>query len=228
MWVKICGTTSLEDAETAIEAGANALGFVFAPSPRQVTAAQVAAITAKLPRGIETFGVFLDAFSYDISTTVEVCGLTGVQLHSSVDPSLPLRLREHFSAISGRPRLGIVQVLHFRTPAELERELEALSHDHAVDAVLVDSRTAMASGGTGVPFDWAAASATFRRMAPHVRLVAAGGLTPENVRGAIETLAPWGVDVVTGVESAPGQKDPARVRAFVAAARSAVRSRGGI
>jgi phosphoribosylanthranilate isomerase len=220
VWVKICGTTSFEDAEVAIKAGANALGFVFAPSPRRVTAEQVAAITARLPRAIETFGVFLDAFSYDISTTVEVCGLTGVQLHSMADPSLPLRLREHFSAMPGRRRLGILQVLHFRTPAEFERELEALSHDHSVDAVLVDSRTATAAGGTGVPFDWAAASATFRRMAPHVRLLAAGGLTPENVRGAIETLEPWGVDVVTGVESAPGRKDPARVRAFVAAARA--------
>jgi phosphoribosylanthranilate isomerase len=225
--VKICGTTSLEDALLAAEAGADALGFVFAASPRRVTADQAAAITARLPRTLEKYGVFVDASIDEIVSTVKQAGLTGVQLHSNQDATLPIRLREHFAEIPARPRLGILQVLHFTTAAELAAELEALSHHHAVDAVLIDSRTATAVGGTGTTFDWAAGSETFRRTAPQLRLLAAGGLSPENVSDAIAILQPWGVDVVTGVEAAPGQKDPARVRAFVQAARAAnVRSPG--
>jgi phosphoribosylanthranilate isomerase len=221
MWIKICGTTNLEDARLAAHAGASALGFVFAPSPRRVTPEQVAAITARLPRTIEKYGVFVDASFEEIVSTVKATGLTGVQLHSTSEPALPLRLREHFAEIPAHPRLGILQVLHFATAASLEAELEALRHDHAVDAVLIDSRTAVSAGGTGIPFDWSAAQAIFRKTAPHLRLVAAGGLSPGNVAEAIRTLQPWGVDVVTGVESSPGRKDPARVQAFIAAARSA-------
>jgi len=221
MWVKICGTTSLEDAQLAVEAGANALGFVFAASPRRVTPDQVAAITARLPRTVEKYGVFVEASFDEIVCTAKAAGLTGVQLHSSRDPMLPLRLREHFSEIPARPRLGILQVLHFTTAEELASELDALHQDHAIDAVLIDSRTGTAPGGTGRTFDWEAARETFRRNAPHLRLLAAGGLSPENVAEAIHTLQPWGVDVVTGVESAPGRKDPERVRTFVASARAA-------
>ncbi len=182
---------------------------------------QVAAITARLPRTLEKYGVFVDASFDEIVATVKASGLTGVQLHSTPDPTLPLRLREHFAEIPAHPRLGILQVLHFTTAAGLEAELQALRHDHAVDAVLVDSRTAASVGGTGIPFDWSAAQAIFRKTAPHLRLLAAGGLSPGNVAEAIRTLQPWGVDVVTGVESSPGSKDPARVQTFITAARSA-------
>jgi phosphoribosylanthranilate isomerase len=221
IWVKICGTTSLEDARLAVEAGADALGFVFAPSLRRVTADEVAAMTAHLPLHVEKYGVFVDAGFDEIVSTVKQAGLTGVQLHTGADPGLALRLREHFSELPAGPRLGILRVLHFSSADELALELEELRHDHAVDAVLVDSRTTTAVGGTGVAFDWAAASEIFRRAAPHLRLMAAGGLSPENVSDAIARLAPWGVDVVTGVEAEPGRKDPARVRAFVAAASGA-------
>ncbi len=221
MWVKICGTTHLDDARLAVQAGANALGFIFAPSPRRVTIEQVAAITARLPRTIEKYGVFVDAGFDEIVSTVKASGLTGVQLHFAPDPALPMRLRTHFAGIPGRPRLGILQVLHFSTAAGLEAELATLRRDHAVDAVLVDSRTATAVGGTGRSFDWAAARGAFRKTAPHLRLLAAGGLEPGNVAEAIRTLAPWGVDAVSGVESTPGRKDAERVRAFVTAARAA-------
>ena len=223
-WIKICGTTSLEDARLAAGAGADALGFIFAPSPRRVTREQAAAITARLPGTLEKYGVFVNASFDEIVATVKEAGLTGVQLHTNADRGLPLRLREHFAEIPARPRLGILQVLHFTTPVKLERELESLRQDHAVDAVLVDSRTSAAVGGTGTSFDWNAAAATFRRTAPHLRLLAAGGLSPGNVAEAICALHPWGVDVVTGVESAPGRKHPERVRAFIAAARSAFSS----
>ncbi len=221
LWIKVCGTTSLDDAFLAAEAGADALGFIFAPSPRLVTIDQVAQITARLPKTLEKYGVFVGAGFDEIVATVKQAGLTGVQLHSAPGAGLALRLREHFSEIPGRPRLGILQVLHYTDAAGLDLALEPLRQDHAVDAVLVDSRTATRVGGTGTSFDWAAASAVFRSRAPHLRLLVAGGLSPENVTEAVTLLQPWGLDVVTGVEAEPGRKDPERVRAFVAAARAA-------
>ena len=229
MWIKICGTTTLEDARIAIDAGADALGFVFASSPRQVSPAQVAAITTRLPRHIELFGVFVHAGFEQIVETVQAAGLTGVQLHATDDPALPTRLREHFSAIEGRKRLGLLRVLHVpagQSPetTSLDRSLRELAADHSLDAVLIDSRSPAAAGGTGLRFRWAEASGSFLQAAPHLRLIVAGGLAPENVAEAIATLRPWGVDVVTGVESTPGRKDPLKVRAFVSRARAAARA----
>ncbi len=229
MWIKICGTTTLDDARLAIDAGADALGFVFAPSPRQVSPAQVAAITSRLPRPIELYGVFVHAGFEQIVETVQTAGLTGVQLHATDDPMLATRLREHFSAIEGRKRLGLLRVLH--VPAgqagqgtSLDEGLRELAADHSLDAVLIDSRSASAEGGTGLRFHWAEASGSFLQAAPHLRLIVAGGLSPENVAEAMATLRPWGIDVVTGVEAAPGRKDPAKVRAFVERARVAARA----
>jgi phosphoribosylanthranilate isomerase len=210
LWVKICANTSLEDARVAVEAGADALGFVFAPSPRRVTPAQVAEIVRGLPAEIEKIGVFVDAPLGEIVSTVEARGLTGVQLHCGGDPTLTAQLRARFG-----PRFRILRVVHFAPEA-------TTPEDASVDAFLIDSRTATAMGGTGVAYDWSLAAATiFENTKTRKRLVAAGGLTPENVGEAIARLRPWGVDVVSGVEAAPGRKDAARVRAFVANARSA-------
>ena len=93
LWIKICGNTSLDDALMAVEAGADALGFVFAPSPRHVTAAEVAGIVSRLPAAIEKIGVFVDASLSEIYATVRECGLTGVQLHFDANPNLPGKLR---------------------------------------------------------------------------------------------------------------------------------------
>lgn len=229
MWVKICGTTTLEDARCAVDAGADALGFVLAPSPREVTPAQVAVITTRLPLQVERFGVFVHPTFEQVVAAVGTAGLSGVQIHATDDPSLAPRLRAHFSAIPGRRRLGLVRVLHLPVdgavrPSEIEAELETLATDHSLDAVLLDARTATAIGGTGLRFDWAAASGTVLRGAPHLRVIAAGGLAPDNVAEAVAMLRPWGVDVVTGVEAAPGRKDPEKVRAFVARARAAAQA----
>jgi phosphoribosylanthranilate isomerase len=213
IWVKICGNTSLDDARLAAEAGAHAVGFVFAPSPRQVTSAQVAAITPHLPPELEKFGVFVDSTFDEISLIVRACGLTGVQLHSQAGPDLPARLRETFG-----PKLRILRVVHFG--ANAADQARAIASDPNINAILVDSRTATAVGGTGISFDWAQARATIFGNEGGVKLVAAGGLTPANVSAAIATLHPWGVDVVSGVEASPGRKDPARVRDFVANARA--------
>ena len=213
IWVKICGNTLLEDAWLAAEAGADAVGFVFAPSPRRVTTEQVAAITPRLPDAIEKIGVFVDATLGEIESAVRACGLTGVQLHSEAGPDLPARLRERLG--SG---LRILRVVHFG--AEAAEQVAALAGDPDIDALLVDSRTATAVGGTGIVFDWESARDTLFQT-QEKRLVAAGGLTPDNVAEAIATLNPWGVDVASGVEAAPGRKDPDKVRVFVSKARAA-------
>src|SRR5271166_6040985 len=108
MWVKICANTNLEDTQMAAAAGADAVGFVFAESVRRVSRAQVRAITPHLPASVEKYGVFVDTSFDEIVAAIEECGLTGVQLHSSNDPALPRKLRERFSAASGRERLGVL------------------------------------------------------------------------------------------------------------------------
>ena len=232
LWIKICGNTSLEDALLAVEAGApadrsssagweagaDAVGFVFAPSPRQVTAEQVAAIVPHLPTTVEKIGVFVDATLDEIAATVQSCGLTGVQLHFEAEPELPARLRERLG-----PELRILRVVHFGTGAAklVSDQIAEHARNPHIDAVLVDSRMAESVGGTGVSFDWATARKTLFQNAQERKLVAAGGLNPENVTEAIATLRPWGVDVASGVEAEPGRKDPNKVREFETRARAA-------
>jgi phosphoribosylanthranilate isomerase len=209
LWIKICGNTSYEDALLAAEAGADAVGFVFAPSPRRVSFEQVAAITPKLPSSIEKIGVFVDSSFDEIETAVRDCGLTGVQLHFDGVEDLPLRLREQFG-----PGLRIVRALHYG-PDVMEKIGPA--GNESIDAVLIDSRTATVVGGTGKSYDWNAAQDLFH--GGGIRLIVAGGLTHLNVSEAVRKLRPWGVDVVSGVEIIPGRKNPAKVRAFVKNAR---------
>ena len=214
IWIKICGNTVLEDALLASDAGADAVGFVFAPSPRRVTPEQVALITPHLPATLEKIGVFVDASFEKIEATVLGSGLTGVQLHFDAAPALPAKLRARFG-----PALRILQVIHF---GDRDSETTAAPMpDPNVDAILIDTRTATAVGGTGQSFDWALASKTLFQSAERFKLVAAGGLSPENVAEAITTLHPWGVDVVSGVEASPGRKEPAKVQAFIANAKAA-------
>jgi phosphoribosylanthranilate isomerase len=217
-WVKICANTSLGDVSLAAEAGADAVGFVFAPSPRRVTPSEVAGMVAKIPTGIERIGVFVDASLEEIVATVEDCKLTGVQLHSEIGRDIAALLRRRF-----RP-LRILRVVHFG--ADAARRVDEMARDPNVDAILVDSRIQTAVGGTGVTYDWREARATLfgNGQTDRPRMVAAGGLNPDNVAEAIATLHPWGVDVVSGVEAAPGRKDPAKVREFVANARRAMRA----
>lgn len=219
LWIKICANTSLEDALLAAQAGADAVGFVFAAaSKRRVTAEQVAAITPHLPAHVEKIGVFVDAGFDEIVRAVEAGGLTGIQLQFEAPPELTPQLRNRFGA-----SVRMVGVLHFGGSGPIQPELFADPH---LDAVLVDSRTPTAPGGTGIAYDWQlAGDLLFRNAAARDRgkLIAAGGLRPDNVAEAIRILRPWGVDVASGVESAPGRKDPARLRAFITNARAAER-----
>jgi phosphoribosylanthranilate isomerase len=215
LWIKVCGNTSLADAQLAADAGADAVGFVFAPSPRQVTPEQVQAIVPHLPARIEKIGVFVDASFGEITSAVEDCGLTGIQLHWDAPRDLPMKLRMRLGA-----KIRILRVVY----SDGGGATVAFGPESArnVDGILIDSHTTYAAGGTGITFDWDSTSkALFQNPAVRQHLVAAGGLTPMNVAKAIAVLKPWGVDVVSGVESAPGRKDPAKVRAFVANARAA-------
>ena len=220
LWVKICGNTNLADAQLAVDAGADALGFVFATSPRRVTAVQVAAIVSQLPQAVEKIGVFVDTPYAEILDAVRIAGLTGVQLPSPGNrPRRPLvsQLRQALG-----PAFRILRVLHFR--ADTAHQAAGIFDDPNVDALLLDSQTATAVGGTGIAFDWQKARSTLPGAETSTgRIVVAGGLHPGNVAEAISILRPWGVDVVSGVEAAPGRKDPDKVRAFIANAR---RTRG--
>jgi phosphoribosylanthranilate isomerase len=226
MWIKLCANTSLEDALLAADAGADAAGFVFAPSARRVTAGQIADIMPALPPDITGIGVFNTQNSDEIVFSLHAAGLHGVQLHGELDFSLIEKLRKAFDRT-----FFLIQTLHWdvnRDPARAEQrlrdELRAIARHGAMDAILLDTRTATASGGTGRILDWPRAQAVLAAEAGKTRIILAGGLTPDKVAEAIRTLRPWGVDVASGVEAAPGIKDPARVHAFVRAARVAFAS----
>lgn len=221
MWVKICGNTNLEDAALAAELGADAVGFVFAASPRQVTAAQVAAITGLLPQQVERVGVFASHNPDIIANWAQVAGLTAVQLHGGFDEELLQHMDEIL--VSGEQ---IIQTLHWSLddPSSATRIADQLRRLNALgvtDRVLVDSKVGSAGGGTGVSFDWAAAHDVFASAPKGMRLILAGGLRPENVAQAVAQLGPWGVDVSSGVEASLGRKDPNRVRQFIEIAHGA-------
>ncbi|MDE1154320.1 MAG: phosphoribosylanthranilate isomerase [Acidobacteriaceae bacterium] len=221
MWVKICANTNLEDALLASELGADAIGFVFAPSKRQVNVEQVAAITSKLPAGIETIGVFTSGNAAEILAAAQAARLTGVQLHGHTDPALIETLRA-----AGGSNLRLVQVVGFERgkEAEFAAALEQALRHPGIDAVLLDTVKSGVSGGLGVTFDWSSAAQIVRRLYEQTRsqtkLIVAGGLHADNVAEAIAIFQPDGVDVASGTEASAGRKDPARVQAFLTAARS--------
>ncbi len=221
MFIKICANTNLEDARLAVELGVDAVGFVFAPSKRKVTAEQVAEITRELPAELAKVGVFTSTDAAEIVQAAKVAGLTAVQLHSAFDP----KLVDAIDAGSGSV-LHVVQVVEVPLGMDLERlrtRLTAvLSHPYVLVALLDASHGGL-SGGTGRSFDWERTAAVVREVqeATGGWVIVAGGLTAENVGDAVAAFAPWGVDVASGVEASAGKKDPERLRAFVAAARAA-------
>lgn len=223
MWVKICANTNVEDALLAVEAGADAVGFVFAPSKRQVTSEQVEEITRRLPVGVEKVGVFATDDPFEIEHNVACSGLTAAQLHGAFDAEMVQTLATEFGG-----ELKIIQTVAYAVDAEdgttrdeaFVGALRAAFAEPMVWAVLVDAAKSGASGGLGVAFDWAHVGGLVRRAVPSgSRVILAGGLRPETVAGAIAEFGPWGVDVASGVEASYGKKDAARVRAFVAAAK---------
>jgi phosphoribosylanthranilate isomerase len=207
-WIKICGTTSVGDALASVEAGADALGFIFAPSKRRITLEKAQEIIQELPPKVEKIGVFLSATVDEIRTAVTEAGLTGIQMHGNEVPAevfrnLPEDRRESLRKI----KTILADELEFKLPG-------AMAASGAVDAWLLDS-----GAGSGKTFDWQAARKNLAGR--EGRFIIAGGLTPENVGDALRTFHPWGVDVVSGVEYEPGRKDWNKLKAFVAAVRKA-------
>ena len=222
MWIKICANTSLADAQLAATLGADAVGFVFAPSKRRVTAEQVALITPHLPATIERVGVFHSLDAEEIAATTRTAGVNAVQLHGGVTPELARTLQKIFAG-----KIKIIQTIHWQvdadgssaTATDIAQQLRQLHEEGIVDRVLIDSRVGTATGGTGIPFDWDKARTVLTQNAGRLKLIVAGGLRPENVAEAISRLNPWGVDVASGVEAEPGRKSPEKLAAFIKNAR---------
>jgi phosphoribosylanthranilate isomerase len=224
-WVKICGITNLEDALIAVEAGADALGFVFyEKSPRNIDPDAAREIVAVLPKNLEKVGVFVNQSVPHILEAVRQAALTTVQLHGSESVSgFVGYLHTQPEAVDVRPKLiGVVPgdklpdggIFVNQT---LKKVLYALS---------IDSGSATQPGGTGKPFDWEKARGMVLGLGAEIgiRVIVAGGLTPNSVGDAMRLFHPWGVDVASGVEASPGKKDPAKVQAFVRAVRQAEKS----
>lgn len=201
--VKVCGIARPEDAQVADRAGADAVGLIFAPSPRRVTVERAAEIDGVLSPWVARVGVFVDAALAEMERVLSRVRLDVLQLHGKESPGFVREVREAFG-------LRIVKAASVREAADLER-LE--SYD--VDAVLLDTYVPGQAGGTGKTFDWELAL----RWTDNRPLILAGGLTPDNVVDAVQRVRPYGVDVSSGVESAPGVKDHRKVKQFIARAR---------
>ncbi len=199
MFVKICGITNEDDALFAVAMGADAVGFVFAPSPRQIAPQKVYDITRRLPPEILTVGVFRDELPPRVIDVANRAGVKAVQLHGRETPE---------QAAEVAKSIRWVIKAFSATSTDLPR-----ADRYSTDLVLVDAP----NPGSGKVFDWRLAS----EAPDSVRLILAGGLDPDNVADAIEAVEPWGVDVSSGVEVAPGRKDPTKVRRFIANARAA-------
>ncbi len=202
-WIKMCGMTRVEDLAAAAEAGVDAVGFMFAESPRRVTGATARLLVRDLSAQIMRFGVFVDENPAEVARVVAEAEIDRIQLHGFEEPMI-------------RELVGTRVVKAFR--ARDESVLEEIRM-WRVQTFFLDTWRETAAGGTGRTGDWSLA----KRAAELGQMILAGGLTPDNVGRAILEVQPYGVDVSSGIESAPGIKDPAKIRAFVDAVRAADR-----
>lgn len=195
MFVKICGITRLEDALAAVDAGANALGFVFWPkSPRRVDPERARQIVAALPDRVIAVGVFVDQPTDDVNEVAQRVGLGAVQLHGTE--------RGDYLRTMTRPVIKAVSVVGEEAPDVSEWAPDV--------TILLDVHDPVRKGGTGRTIDWTAAAAVAHRR----KILLAGGLTPQNVSDAIARVMPYGIDVSSGVEMEPGLKDHGRIKAL--------------
>jgi len=200
VFVKICGITNAADALLAVAMGAEVLGFVFAESTRQVTPEQAAEIIQQLPYDVTAVGVFRNHHPDQVAEIISIARLTGVQLHGQEMPGEAALLRRRVPFL--------VQAFSANDPRLAKVD------EYEIDAVLLDAPVP----GSGEVFDWELVGSLPRRH----RVILAGGLDADNVRAAVQAVRPWGVDVSSGVESAPGHKDPVRLRHFINAATDAL------
>ena len=203
MMVKICGVTRLEDAEMAVSLGATAVGFIFWPgSPRRISTADAAAISAALPDDVWKVGVFVDAPADDIRRVIEDAHLTAAQLHGSETPAFAAALATRVIKALALERAG--------EPAALD-EWRGIP-------ILLDAHDPVRKGGTGRTIDWQHAG----DIAASREVILAGGLRPDNVADAIARVRPYGIDVSSGVESLPGVKDHQKLRGLFDAVRGSI------
>jgi phosphoribosylanthranilate isomerase len=205
--------TNLEDALVAVDAGADAVGFVFyEKSPRCVSVETAREICEELPESVEKVGVFVNEVEGALCDVADQVGLTSVQMHGdNEDPHVADLI------VDRRPELTVLAVVSMRHPNP--QGCAGMWRPDSVRAFLVDSGTSSKHGGTGESFDWNSAIAVLDDVKRIGKVIVAGGLTSTNVSEAMSILQPWGVDVVSGVEASPGKKDPEKVRAFVRAVR---------
>ncbi len=194
--VKICGITRVEDALPAARAGADAIGLVFAASPRRVTVAEAAEVVSHLPSFVCPVGVFVDADVEEVKDTAARAGLHCVQLHGGESP-------EYLARLGG---LSVIKAIRVRDAGDVKA---AAAYESA--AVLLDTASSLAAGGTGETFPWRYAAG----LAAERPVILAGGLNADNVVEAIRTAHPWAVDVSSGVEERAGVKSAEKVREFV-------------
>lgn len=200
--VKICGLTRPEDVRLAAELGADALGFIFAPSKRRLSVPLAQALTRAVPAWVNRVGVFGPAEREAAPAIAEACRLDTLQFHGEPDLAFLAAMRERFTVVQA---LGVGD-----DPTTLQARLEAVAPH--VDALLLDTARPGQLGGTGETFDWH----VLTRLRVDAPIVVAGGLRPDNVAALLAQASPWGLDVASGVESAPGIKDPALLEAFFA------------
>ena len=204
--VKICGITNVDDALLAAEFGANMLGFNFYQnSSRYLTPKDAAVIAARTPVGVLKVGVFVNVLTEELVDTANEVGLDVIQLHGDEDDNYIRGV----SLDTGKP---VIKAFRMRA----DTPIDPIS-DSEADAVLLDAASDAEFGGTGKTFDWSSANGIAKRK----QVFVAGGLTAENVAEAIRIVRPYAVDVASGVESSPGKKDPAKMKAFIENARSA-------
>ncbi len=200
--VKVCGITNPDDARVAADAGADAIGLIFAESPRRVSVERAREVAAALPEGVLKVGVFVDADPGEVLRIAREVGLDYAQLHGDEPPEALAEIRDG--------GVGVMKALRVRNAEAL-----AAVERYEADLFLLDAWSAKARGGTGARFDWELAKSLRGRDI----IVVSGGLGPENVREAIEYFEPYGVDASSSLEERPGKKNGERVRRFVGAAR---------
>jgi phosphoribosylanthranilate isomerase len=201
--IKICGITNKEDALAAAHLGADALGFVFAPSPRKISAESAREIIKVLPPFVKTVGVFVDEDPERVSSVAARCGLDILQLHGSESV-------EYCSSFDRR----VIKAVRLQSRDELKN---LSKYANVVDALLLDTYVPNKLGGTGIPFDWKLAVEAGR----YGRIILAGGLNPENVAAAISMVKPYAVDASSGLEKSPGVKDHEKMTQFMREAMQA-------
>lgn len=201
--VKVCGITNPEDARVAAETGADAVGLLFAESPRRVDLERAREVSSTLPDGVLRVGVFVNERPEEVLRIAGEVGLDYAQLHGDESP-------EDVAAVR-RKGLAVIKALRVRDEGSL-----AALEDYGADFFLLDAYSGRARGGTGETFDWGLA----RNVRGYANILVSGGLTPENVRAAVKFFEPYGVDASSSLEDAPGDKNAGKVRRFVGAAKS--------